>query len=650
MRHRIVFRSVFALTLAAYAWVGARTALAQNHPAGAPALKTGGSSASGPLGLRMKLGDERVFRIQYRGKAQVDYGLLASSMTADGKHPVTAGSASHLQPFEYDIQASLHWRVVGSDAQGWLVSARLNDVNYTVDGVADSRRDVLQMPFVFHVDRSGALGSFAFPRRYPDALAASIRSIVEPLQIVFVENAVESWTTNETGADSGYKAQYQVTGIDALSGVAHVSKTKTEIYRNALMSGDFKLNGQPEARIGESQTQLDLKLDGSGVERVSAKESVSIHVGSRLFSSTDGSFSAEHVQATLAPLAHSAAEAQAGLNDPSLARARLYEVDPQMVAKVDGLSVTDAMASYVEAVRKNSGAGSRFLRNYVRKYPSRSAEIARVLGGLDEKADDKAISFGFAALSSAGHKEAQQALIDVVTGAGWSEFSREKALIAMMDLDMPEMFAVRGVWDYRNSLRATDAGIVVRLSITTNVYGALGDVQKGNPAVTYEVLQNLSTLLRSSQELDQQQALDALSNVGDAQRIVPLTAPFLTSKSEWIRQSAFKIFRRLDGDTAFQQFATAFAREQSASVRQAASRIAAAMPDTDARAAWAQAQVVRESDPQVAAQCVQILGRGQKTHPSNEAALRALLNTSNDRSLRREIYAFVSPNPAGSAR
>jgi hypothetical protein len=88
-------------------------------------------------------------------------------------------------------------------------------------------------------------------------------------------------------------------------------------------------------------------------------------------------------------------------------------------------------------------------------------------------------------------------------------------------------------------------------SVATNVYGALGDARKGNKAVTDEVLRTLARHLGGTSDTRQQEfGLDALSNVGDEARVVPLAAPYFKSPNADVRTRAFATFRLMTGDAA----------------------------------------------------------------------------------------------------
>lgn len=90
-------------------------------------------------------------------------------------------------------------------------------------------------------------------------------------------------------------------------------------------------------------------------------------------------------------------------------------------------------------------------------------------------------------------------------------------------------------------------------------------------------------------------------------------------------------------------FTAAFAAETSPEVRRSAARTAAQLPDSEALAQWARQAVTVEQDPIAKSELVHLLGTGLTAHPQNADTLRALLKTTTERRVRRDIYTYVAP-------
>lgn len=616
-------------------------ALAQSSSSPAPVIPHV-ATATPQWGWQEKVGAEHAWRLAYRGTAEVDYRLVAAAMTKSlGTAQVADRELSSAQTVTYAVDAVLHTRVVAADAKGWIVSARLSEVRFLVDGQADGRRELFEAPFVVHFDATGRLGAIDFMNKYPRELERAVTRLIEPLQVVFTAPGATRWTSAERGADTSYTAAYEFTGLSA--GQATLLKKKTAITQSALDQTEFAMPGDKQARIAQSQAKITFDVERREVLRIDSTEQTSLEIGGARFTSDSHTYQATAVTPPSAKLALTLAAAQATLADPNFARARLYDVDLHTRPLVEGLDQKAALSAYRRDVAGNLGLGVRELQAWLRLNPARAAQVAREIDALDPVTDERAFAFGWAALAAAGHPEAQAALLQVVTGTGWKAQSQEQALIALMSLEQPEPSVLAAVWNLRRGLASqADASTGAKLSIATNVYGALGDASKGNPALTAEVLRNLGGLLASGDARQQVLALDALSNVGDEARVPSLATPYLTSKNERVRAAAFSAWRKLSA-ASLPTFTAAFAAEPSIDVRLVAVRTAAQMPDSEALAQWARAAVVAETHPAVKSELVHLLGGGLAQHAANADVLRALLKTTSERRVRRDIYVYVAP-------
>lgn len=636
--------------------LGAAGPAAAGSPLGGPATQPVPVATGTPaLALRLAPGDSRIYQIRSAGVLDVDYGLLAANVSDGlGQKPRTPGAASRRVTADYDLTATLHWRVVGRDGGGWVLAARLQAVDARIDGAADPRRALLEAPFVVRVSPEGAMRSFAFMRQYPDDLARTIRGLVEPLQVVFATQAdAAAWDATEQSAGVVVDARYVVGAPDPATGTVRVTKTKSRIYGAPSELGGA-LPGGISTRVVRAEAAIALDPAHGTVAHIDASEettTTSTATGTAFLAAHVGTYRAARVERPLAPLATTVTGATEALADEAFARARLYDVDPRIAPRVEGMTLPAMLALFEAELARNQASAHLLLKSYLRRYPSQVVAMARAFDGRATESDDPAVVVGFAAIAAAGHHEAQVALVDVLAGGGgtprWTPRSKERALISMMDLAMPEPFVLTAVWSYRSAIQPTDAAASALQSIATNVYGALGDAQRHNDAITVEVVRVLTALLRAGDARQRVLALDALANVGDFARVSPLALASFGAAEQRVRVAAFGTFRRMPGDLAFSQFALRFAAETDPSVLAEAAIVARDMPDSNARNAWARALVTTATARALLVPLVQIVGRELARHPENEATLRDLLETQHDRPVRRAIYAFVGPSVEG---
>ena len=620
------------------AGVAPAQATTNNKPgAGRPAYA---SKAS----LRLVVGDTGIYRLSYTGTIDVDFGLIAGSI-AKGMGG-TDSSGSRREVTQHQRTASLHWRVVAEDAAGWLLAARLQDVDFRMGGSADLRRAQLEQPFSLRMDRNGRMHDFTFRKGYSKTLASAVRGMVEPLQVVVADDGRGLWMAQEETGEATFETRYQRDAVDTTSGVMKLSRSVKSAAPSAAYARTLAPLGRIDLTVAEAQTRIDLALSGKGVKRLETRQTVSARSPKGFLSSHVDHYVAERVTGTVATLPASRAATTVVLDEPVMDDA--YAVDPDAAPAVTGRDVAGIMRDFAVSLGKNMAAGHRLLTNYVRQYPERAPEIARelnVYGGSDA---DKFVGFGFAAMAAAGHAEAQKVLVSVASESGWRRLSREKAVIAMMDLKHPQTETLAALWKVRSSPPGEGPDPAMMQSMATNAYGALGDIRKGNKAVTATVLRTLGEHLKGSGNLRQKAfALDALSNVGDPAGVLPLVEPYFTSPHEDLRGRAFSTFRLMTGEPAFQAFATRYAAERSAAVRREAVRTVEQMSYSAARNDWARKEVATTQDKESLQILVKVLGERIEAHPENATLLRSLLNRQTDRRVRRAIYAFVSPTREG---
>ena len=101
------------------------------------------------LGLGPAVGSERVYRVTFSGQAEIDYALLASTLTGPG-HPGHSGAGApskqidpQMQTVDYHLRAMLHWRVLERTSTGYSVVARLQAAQFDVNGSVDERVDLI---------------------------------------------------------------------------------------------------------------------------------------------------------------------------------------------------------------------------------------------------------------------------------------------------------------------------------------------------------------------------------------------------------------------------------------------------------------------------------------------------------------------------
>ncbi len=600
--------------------------------------------ASGPMsivelsplaGIQHNVGDTRAYQLSSSGHTEVDFAVLAKSLSSGLGNINTQVATAPRTRSEYTISATLHSRVVAADSTGAIITMRLSSVDARFDDSIDARSDLLEAPFLMTVAADGSIHSIKFPKGYPDSLARIVRGLVAPLAVVVPADSARTWNVTDVTADASnvglFESRYEVTG-DVSNGIS-LKRTRTPV----------RLANADQVQRGSATSTLVVERETGALQKLELAEDVTTHEGNTFVGRHVGRMTATSVEVS-DELPTTLAEAESILADDSFARARLYDVEPHLAPRVEGLTTPAILGTFESEVAKNQAAGHVLLKNYVRRYPASAGEILSALSARPTESDDPIVVIGFAAVASAGHFEAQEALVHALTAPDSSPRTIERAIISMMDLAMPEPFVLDAVWATRNRFAAMGQKLALSVSLATNVFGALGDIARDNPEITETVLATLSSSLQTAKDkFEQMLAIDGLANIGDFDRVSPLVAPYFASPEGSVRTSAFVTFRRMSGEAAFAQFAERFAAEKDPHVLHEAAIVARDMAPTAAKNAWAKAQVKTTNHTEVRITLVRLLGESIANHPENTAVLRDLLGTTTERKVRREIYAFVSP-------
>lgn len=601
------------------------------------------------VSFRPAIGQERSYLLTSKGTASIDMQAIAATLSPGGKNTQTQ-KLSHT----FDVSARLGMRVLGREGGSWLVAMRLDAPAFKVDGTLDARVSALTTPFLGRFSERGELTALEFPVQYPQEAAMAIRGLVEPLQVVFSPSSGETWTTDERGMSGTSTVDYALDGIDANAGVARIKRTVKKANRDLFGSGP-----QDRARfrteVEASSGSIAWALDGSGpVSMTISEKTRSLSQTRKPVAASDTVFSATRTNERVSGLPTSIAELRDALADVQYARASFYKVPAQFEEEIRGIDFVKAKTLYAQNIGTQTPDAVQMARFWLRLNPTRTLDFARFLDEASraEQSDarDNLVGYGFAAMAAAGHTEAQKTLVQILgEEATWSALSRRKALDALLSLEMPERFVPAAVWTFRQKLPQSGPNVSLEgLSIATNIYGQMGNVELGVKENTDEVIRNLSTILQSGDNFEKRRALVAFGNIGDPALVLPITERYLTHPDELVRQRAFDGFKGTHDEATFRKFAAAFARERTMDVKRDATELALMMADMPARNEWA-ASLVRSSDDQVIQmRGVLILGRGIKAYPENEQTLQALLDDVRDREVRRTIYTFVAPKPRGA--
>lgn len=501
---------------------------------------------------------------------------------------------------------------------------------------------------------TGEVEAVELPVGYPRDAARTLRGLVEALQVVVARpEGAREWTSTEPGQEGPRAVSYRVLATDADRGEVRLARKAVGVRQRLEAATAPGMPAVSKVEVAESTGTVVWSTAGDGLVSLRFEDAEKAYAGDEVVMSGRSTLTAEVVPGDIGELPATEDEADRALADDAAARQRFYAIPPEYEAELVGLDARTIVRAFVAEVRTRPQQLMPRLKYYLRLHPQDVRAVAEAVDALSDAPGDRMIvGSAFAAIAAAGHTPAQAVLGEAIAGEGFRHPSaRAHALRATLSLERPEPFLLPIAWDYVESLPRRGRNAAYFLSEATNLFGALGAVDRGVPANTRAVVETLGRALRGARtDADRYRALVALSNTGDLERCLPLVEPYFASPRESLRDAAFEIYRKVPGEAAFEAFARRYAAETSPAVRRAASEVAVAMPDTAARSAWAAREALRESDTLVLDRQVRILGDAMASRPENARALHRLLGRVAERSVRKTIYRYVGPDGTGGAR
>jgi hypothetical protein len=611
---------------------------------GAGCAQKGGSPLEA-YQAELTVGAEHTLHIRTGGTLDLDYAKWMSAFSPGG---TTTGSAPRMQSHGYEVDATLHTRVIELDDTGTLIAMRFSDYSATLGGQTDTRVDAYQAPFLVHMDKSGAFDRFDFQAGFPTDVAASVRGIVEPLQVVFASQAdSDEWSATERTSQGEATLRYRVLGRsgDEVTLERTLLATQRELpqvsgLRSGAVHHALKVN-QTSGKLVWSRSE--------GLVSLAFEEDVSAQVVDSTLSRHRLSYRAELTRGTSVELPSTRAEANALLAAGAYGRAAFYQVPAKLRAALGAQSVEDADRRFHAELLASPAKAAHNLRYFVRIKPDAAFDLAQRFDKLEPSAGNlRTLGHFYAALGAAGHREAQLAMADVIRSGSYRPESRDMAARGALSVVMPEPELADAVWNYREALAQVVDHDPGHLSLITNTYGALGGIEHASPAMSRAVTNKLASRLTSTADkAEKVRMLTALANVGDLDLTLPKVDAYLRHSDPDLRGAALRVFQKSSDDRAFARFAALTESEADPDVRREAVSIAQNMPSTRALHGWARTRVLQEADLVSRGRLVGLLGEGIPAHPENQAILRAMLATETERDVRKTLYRYVSP--AGGA-
>lgn len=551
------------------------------------------------------------------------------------------GPLAQKQSLEVVFSGRLNHRVIKKSSAGIVLSAQLSETSFSQNGVENDEPILFESPFLIKLTPQGLIKNVSFLPEVPEANRHLIKSLVEQTQLSLNGEFNIDWRSREVIDDTSYVTSYHREKDDFNKSVVRLTKR---------YSSPTLLNSNELAKliptIDEMTTTAEVAIDGSGLRSLSHTGALRYTHKGKLTVSGRSILTMDKMGEVNITLLDSEEALMSSEARKALKRISGYKIPRALLKQVAPLSVSQVVEAYTQIKDSDLREDKkhlqihRLIKAYIVANPEQSGDL---LDTALARTADSDIHFAIVrAFVDIPHADSQEAILRHLQG----EDEEKLMMMAVQLFSSTEvnLTLLEAIWNLRNANFLSDRSALKH--VLTNLFGGLGAVGANNPENTSFVVERLSTIIKSPRSVhDRFMGLSAIANIRDLSIILPLVEPFFTSEDITERIYAFTAFEFLSGEEAFDIFAQHFSRETSEKVLERATARAAHMPKSASRTTWARAQLMTSPFTKVKVTVAGILGTELKDNPDNEETLREALRIVKDRSVRREIYKFIGPNP-----
>lgn len=544
------------------------------------------------------------------------------------------------------LGATMKWQVLREDgAGGWLVAVLLGGVELDSASAQDAAyRAALQEPFLFRMGSDCHFRGLAFrPTTLPQA-KVRLQALLQSLEIHLPATPMPAfWVAFQQDGLGRYTALYRHAGA-TLEGDAILSKERSQYL-------GLPGQGAVQARVLESQAELVLARDGRWLKTLQDRERITLSAGGALVADSRQQVQLERVAVRGPFPVGTDIDPDAFVFGDPIAEVRAEPPPPDPRLRGLPLSgVLDELATLLQKGDRSAHDIAEVLGQYLRLHPEKAIQLLAEL--RSGKYDDNVHAAAFLALEIAGTREAQAALLQAVREREMGMRDRMRAAVALPDVPSPSRDSVQGLIDLARHPRSTgDSDESIVSATALRALGALSrNVEGTQPELGQLARAAIRAELAGAKEADDiTAALDAIGNSGD-ESLEGDIARFQQDDSSPVRSRAALAYRRMDPAVALPALSDWLAREKDGTVRQSivdailqVSQAAGWAPPPDSTVATAAAQLAQETDPQMRALLIQLLGTAVPRSPLARASLIAHYHRESSPPLLSLLGRYVGP-------
>jgi hypothetical protein len=602
------------------------------------ALLVGGAAA---VLLRTRPWDARRLACHWTPTASASYDVEASVSTTVNAQALLGGSPGTRTTTLVRYRARLE---LAADVDGGA-DGRLRGVlrDLTDAGAIDDelRRD-LSRPFLFTMERSCRLGSFAFDDADPRRSRDMKKQLLLALEFVAPDGGdAASWEATQADGTGEYAARYRRAGDGG--------ELRREKLRYTKVRGPTP-GARLTVELPRVQAVATPREDGPWLARAEVAERSRLLTPSRsVFAETAGAVSLVLVPARSAapiPLVDAAKglawEDARDFDHPDAVRSPYDDLAPLPGPRTTlGEELARLAAADFRGGRLDGAAVKRLVA-YLRFNPDAVLELIGLIK-TDAVAPDLH-SVLFFVLEKTATPAAQRGLVTALRDGELREMNRIRAVHALADVASPLPEAVDAMVDIASRYTESQAQGDSLPASALLALGVLHQRQRqADGSLAQRVGDHLAEQLVAAPASEQRAViLEAIGNTGDATREATVAA-FLGDAEPSVRVAAARSLARLEGPRRDALLAAALGRETEPRVRQATAEAWAKSGSRGGAVVTELASLLeRETDDAVKVSLIALLGREAALDEAAKAALVQELKRARSPHEKREIGRYLS--------
>ena len=511
--------------------------------------------------------------------------------------------------------------------------------------------------FVVQMAPSGTIASLRMDASAPSLSRAFARSLAAWTQVTLAANDASTWQAREVDTNGPYAAAYAVVPRPStFADVLAIRKTKRQL---GPREGERAATGIALLRAETGSTavvEIDFDVARGELAEIAGDESTDATLGGLRLAHTKTTFDAERTaDRTLDATALAALMIEvAPLLDAAPMALDAHDADASDSAKAEASRHWLAGATLPEIARglddeaNAPREGRKFdlflkLEAYAFLHPNECEAIARLMRTRPRGTAPETI---VAALAATGSKEAQAALVDVVTARGASAEAQLRIVPSLGMLASPRQETEDAVRALRDTSPRADVAATAALAL-----GIMArSIALTSPARATRIVDDaLARLARDEgDESAQRFDLSVLGNTGSV-RIVDDVVRLSRSSSPVLRAQAAFALRFVAAEAAESRLLEVLASDDDAQVRARAAAALAYREWTAASGRVQRARAVDEPDAAVRADLVRTLYAMRASDPDAMALVKERSERDPDPTVRAVASALIAAGDAPTA-